>query len=215
MTVDPAFGLLIAVPIMIAALGAAIVASSSRRAAPVIAVCGMLAFVVGCGSHKDDAGGSASSNPTPSSIASLPTETPHLGKLTQSEITAARIAKPSGMVSIDVLDMRADGTHHDAITVAPREKLHVIGWAYLEPRMAQCEAVGLLVDGKTVYPGLYGYARPDVASFYKDPARTNVGYSIEVAAARLGAGAHKATVVCVASPGLATRYANPVQITVR
>ena len=215
MTVDPAFGLLICVPIALAALGAAIVARPRWRAVAAIAVCGVLAFVAGCGGPKQ----TTSTVSTPASPEVAPPPRPpaaaRVSKFTRSEFEAARDAKTSGMVSVDVLDVRADGAHHDALTIASGENLHVIGWAFFEPRNVRCEAVGLLVDGKTIYPGLYGYARSDVAAFYKDASRTDVGYSIVVPAARLGTGAHSATVVCAPSRGAATRYASALQITVR
>ena len=134
---------------------------------------------------------------------------------TAADTRAAQRAKASGMVSVDVLDTNAAGAHQTSLTVAPRDTVHVVGWAYHESLNAPCANVGLLVDGKRAYPAAYGYARPDVAAFYKDRARTNVGYSIAVPAATIGNGTHSATVVCLAPNGPATSSSGTLQIIVR
>ena len=53
MTLDPAFGLLLSMPLLIAALAAVAVARPTRRAAAVMSACGVLAFVAGCGNQKE------------------------------------------------------------------------------------------------------------------------------------------------------------------
>jgi hypothetical protein len=220
-TLDPAFGLLLFVPIAIVAVAAVVVARPSRRAIAAISVCGVLGFIVGCGGPKDRSADTSQAAATPSAVSAAsaapaaPVAAARMSTFTAADLSAAKQAKASGLVAVDVLDVRANGAHHEALTLAPNQTLNVIGWAYDEPRNAPCVAVGLMVDGKRIYPALYGYARPDVAAFYKDPMRTNVGYSLALPAAKLSRGDHVATVVCVAPASAATRYSGQLQIAVR
>lgn len=227
MTLDPAFGLLVCGPILIAALAAVLAARPSRIAAAVIAVCGVLAFVAGCGGPVDRGDGVTGLAARPASSAPPVRETPPAREtpppqpsarsraFTPAELAAARHAKAGGIVSVDVLDTRPGGTRHDALTIAPNDTLHVVGWAFAETVNAPCDVVGLVIDGKQVVPAQYGYARSDVAAFYKDPSRTNVGYSVEVPAARLGRGEHPVTVVCIARGAVATGVSGRLRVTVR
>jgi hypothetical protein len=220
MTIDPAFGLLLSIPIALAALAAAVIARPQRRAAALIAGCGILAFVAGCGAPKgntDTAQTAAqpAASAAPAAPAAKPDASARMSAFTPAETTAARQTKSSGAVNVDVLDVRPDGVHQTELTVPSTDTVHVVGWAYDEQRKARCDEVGLLVDGKQLLPALYGYARPDVASFYKDPSRTKVGYSVQVRASVLGGGRHEATVVCVAAPASATRFGGSLHITVR
>jgi hypothetical protein len=138
-----------------------------------------------------------------------------IAAFTISELDAARHASTEGAVAVDVLDLQSHGARNpDGVTLAAGDTLYVLGWAFIAPSNAACDAIGLLVEGN-IYPGAYGFARPDVAASFKDPARTNVGYSIAVPAALLGAGSHAANVICVGPQGAARRTAQALAVAVR
>ena len=129
---------------------------------------------------------------------------------------AAFAAAASGGIAIDAAG--TDSTVHTysaSPVIAKTQSLSVIGWAFPPSANGGCSAIGLAVDKKHVYPGTYGYGRPDVASQYKNDELTNVGYSIAVPATALGAGTHTAYVVCYDSPQSASRSFNPLTIRVR
>jgi len=90
-----------------------------------------------------------------------------------------------------------------------------MGWAFPAEGTGGCSAIGLAVDGKRVFPGTYGFRRADVAVFYKDRSRIDVGYSIVVPATDLGRGTHHGYVVCLDSAQGASRSHDPLTITVR
>ncbi len=186
MTLDPAFGLLLSVPLLIAALAAVAVARPTRRAAAVMSACGVLAFVAGCGNQKEGAR-TAPPAAEQSSSAAVATAAPAQA-LPQRAFTAAdtprRGARKRAGWCRSTCSTRTRPARIRPLTVAPRDTVHVIGWAYHEAHNTPCADVGLLVDGKRAFPALYGYARPDVAAFYKDRARTNSGIRSTVPAAR-------------------------------
>ena len=198
MTIDPAFALLISTPIVLLAIAAAIAARPSRRTAPIMAGCAVLALVVGCGKPSEQSQTTAAApaggaTPQPAALAAAIRVVP----LSSTQLEAAHHVKVGGTVAVDVLDVRPDGTHQEAVTIGAADTLHVIGWAYDDSKAMPCDAIALVVDKNHIFSGSYGYARTDVAAFYKDPARTNVGYGIAVPAGKLGAGSHAAQVVCV------------------
>lgn len=213
MTIDPAFGLVIALPLALLAIAAAVAARPGRRRAAVMSGCAALAFVVGCGKTQNTS--EAPSTQPSAAIAPAPKAAVVHSTFSAAAAGAARNAKP-GKISVDVLDSRADGAQHaNGLTLSSGQTLHAIGWAYLSDRHERCSAVGLIVDGSHIYPGEYGYTRSDVATFYHDPAMTDVGYEIVVPAARLHRGAHRADVVCVGPDGDAIKNFGDLRIDVR
>ena len=208
MTLDPAFGLLLAMPIALLAIAAAFLVRPSRKVAPVIVACGVLGFVAGCSGPAK-----TSDTQTTTTMAVTPLPAP---PLSEAQRGAAQRAKPGGGVSVDVFDARPDGAANvGGVTVAASATLNVLGWAFDESKHATCGAVGLVVDGKNVFPASYGSARTDVAAFYKDPARTNVGYIIKVPARDLGAGAHATRVACIGADGASGTSGVVRNVTVR
>ena len=221
MSLDPAFGLLVAIPLMILAVAAAIVIRPGRRAIALMAGCAAVAFALGCNKPAERSSETSTTTTANGTAAQPPAAAPPAAArpavaFSAAQNSAAVSAKSGGGVSIDVLDARTDGARNpDGVTVGAGDTLHVLGWAYDERKKAPCEVLGLLVDGKRVFAGSYGYPRADVAAFYKDPARTNVGYSIAVPAAQLGNGAHTASVVCVGPGNDAVGNGHAVAVTVR
>jgi hypothetical protein len=208
---DPAFGIAIALPLAILAVAAAFRASAGRVGAIAMAILSVAAFAVGCGHPSEGTTSTAGGTPPPVAVSA----NPHMTVFSAARAAAARHATNEGDVSIDVYDARQNGSQNlGGASVGKRQTLYVIGWAYVRGRNAPCDAIGLLVDGTNVFPGRYGFARPDVASYYKEPARSNTGYVIEVPANRLRPGEHKANVVCVAGTDVARTNGPALKLTV-
>jgi hypothetical protein len=164
----------------------------------VLALCAALALGAGC-AKRQGAGQSASPPPQAAGPKATPIPVP---ALTAAQTAAAK--RPGGRsgVSIDVFDVRPDGSPNPGgITVGTEDTVHVLGWAYAESAHAPCSAVALVVDGNRVVASSYGYARSDVAAFYKDPGHANVGYTGQIPAASLGSGTHAVEVVCIGVNG--------------
>ena len=214
MTIDPAFALLISIPIILLAIAAAIAARPSRGTAAIMAGCAVLALIVGCGKPAEQAQTTAAAPPGGAASPSV-ARAIRVAPFSAAQLVAAYHAKGGGGVAVDVLDVRPDGAHNaDGVTIGAADTLYVIGWAYDDSKRAPCDAIGLVVDEKRVFSGSYGYARTDVAAFYKDPARTNVGYGITVPARKFGTGSHTVQVACVAKSDARTTP-SALKITIR
>ncbi len=122
-------------------------------------------------------------------------------------------AAGSNTITMDGIDSQP-GTK---TTVALRmtQSLSIVGWAFPPSAKGGCEAVGLVLDKKLIFPGVSGNARPDVAAAYENSAVTNVSYLIQVPASHIGAGTHRGYVVCVDAAQEATRSFTPLIISVR
>jgi hypothetical protein len=230
-TADPAFGALIAVPLVLLALGCAYAVRVRGRG--LIAVLAGLAvgLAAGCGASvlsgparpqpsaapAADAGpGEAAASPAsaaPAAAGAAPGQAAALQPRDRQAALAA--ARDSGTISIDVVDDRSDGRRAEpALTLAADATLHVIGWAFVEGKNAPCRAVALVVDGRAAFPARYGYARADVATHFGTQAVLYAGYAAAVPAAKLGRGPHAARIVCIGEEQAAAA-AKRLSITVR
>ncbi len=181
----------------------------ARRGASHLAsfsLCLSLGIAAGCG-------GPAEEQTAPSAAK------PHLTTIASSALAAVFAARPSGNVAMDSIgtstgEAGAKGLA-TTLTLDRSQSLYVLGWAFPPAEKGGCSAIGLAIDGKLVFPGTYGYRRPDVAVFYKDRSRTDVGYGIAVPASSLGRGSHRGFVVCMDSAQSASRSFHPLTIRVR
>jgi hypothetical protein len=186
--------------------------SAGRRALrrlSVFALCLSLGIAAGCGRPQQQ------QTSAPNAAPGGGTE-PHVTAIASAALPAIVAAKPSGGVNMEGISTRSGG-RESATTVAmrPADSLYLMGWAFPADGTGGCSAIGLAVDGKRVFPGTYGFRRADVAAFYKDRSRVDVGYSIVVPAADLGRGTHHAYVVCMDSAQGASRSHDPLTVTVR
>jgi hypothetical protein len=207
MTSDPAFGLLLCAPIFVVALAALIVARPNLPFALAIAVCAVAACGVGWRTSGAEAARSAAnvsaeleSTAASAAAAAAPAAapTPLTAAFTSAQLALALHPTRGGDVAVDAFDTVPNGARRVAgLFLNSGQTLHVTGWAYVTSNDRPCRAVGLMIDGKALVPGRYGYPRPDVAAAYRAPSRQDVGYSIDAAAHDLRAGTHVGRVVCI------------------
>ena len=91
-------------------------------------------------------------------------------------------------------------------TVSTADSLLVAGWVYDPQTGTSLKSVTIYVDGLaqgTVTPGI---PRPDVVSYYGNPAYLYTGYEASYSVAGLSAGAHTATAIAVDAAGLSTTF---------
>jgi hypothetical protein len=199
MTVDPAFGALVAVPIILLAAACAFSAPFDRRRFGIVVGGCALGFVVGCGhSGGDTAGTSAPSSPAAvASAAAAPTPAPLTGAQTKKALSATR---NQGTIAVDVLDDHRGGMRSDTtISIPSSGAAYVVGWAYDESTKEPCSAVAVVVDARLAFPTQYAIPRPDVAAHFNNANVANVGYAAILTGAALGTGTHQAHVTCIAA----------------
>jgi hypothetical protein len=99
-------------------------------------------------------------------------------------------------------------------TVVQSDPLVVGGWAADPYDGAPLASVKLYVDGNlaAASPSVT-VTRPDVVSYFNNPAYANSGYNFSVSAASLSLGSHVATVVAIDSNGRSTTF-GPASFTV-
>jgi hypothetical protein len=132
-------------------------------------------------------------------------ESKTLGPLT---VTVAAISPPFGGLDSAV------GSFSTTNTLYPGDLLQVTGWVADQTDGAPLGNVKVYVDGVSIGTPTLGLARPDVATYLKNPAYTNSGYRMLYAARSLTAGTHAVTVVAVDSGGESTTL-GPLTITVK
>jgi hypothetical protein len=200
-------GLIISVPITIAAIITLAIARPPLRWNVGFVVVGAVAFALGFRQTDEDTEQSANNiaaematNASALAVAG-PMTAPTPGPATPFTLTERASAKAidlGGDVAVDAFDVRADGARIiSGLKIPADQTLHVSGWAYVASMSAPCDAVGLLVDGKQIIAGRYGFPRPDVSATYSSKARLDVGYVIDVPGSVLGSGNHVARVICV------------------
>ena len=98
-------------------------------------------------------------------------------------------------------------------TVQSTDNLYVSGWIADPTDGSPMSNVHVLVDGVSVGTPTLGISRPDVASYYNNPAYTNSGFTFTYAASQLSPGSHAITVVGTNSHGVSTTF-GPLTISV-
>jgi hypothetical protein len=210
MTVDPAFGALVAAPIILLAVACAFSVPFDRRRLGIVTAGCALGFVVGCGhSGNDTSGTSAPSSPGVVATAAgppAPTPQPLTGAETKKALSATR---NEGTIAVDVLDDHGTGMRNDVTLSIPRSgTAYVLGWAFDEGSGTPCSAVAVVVDGRRAFPTQYAIPRPDVAAHFNKPNVANVGYAATLTGAALGSGTHDAHVTCLAAKATARGVKN-------
>jgi hypothetical protein len=91
-------------------------------------------------------------------------------------------------------------TNRPAVELRRGAKLEVAGWAADAPAGAPCKAVYVTIRG--AHLGIpYGFARGDVAAYFKNDAFTSTGFSGTVATKTLPAGKSAVTINCLSADG--------------
>jgi|GEM_PF-6266683 hypothetical protein len=219
MTIDPAFGAVVAAPIVLLAIACAWALRFDRRWIAIAVAGCTLGFVAGCARSAG-----TESSPAPAATAAVtpalgpaatpqPTPTPLSAQMTKAALAAKR---ESGTIAIDVLDDHQPGMRgsDDPLSISSTGTAFVIGWAFNEGKNAPCSAVAVVVDDRLAFPARYSYARPDVAAHFNNTGVTNVGYGAMLPASALGSGRHQARIVCLGA-GSPLRSHKIVSITVQ
>jgi hypothetical protein len=207
---DPAFAFAVWAPLMLL-MSAALVASGRARAASwAYAVTFAVTLAI---SYRTAAGGESVALLLPAATVDVPASA--IG-LAASDAVRARSALASSLIAIDLAGRApAGGKQLTGLELGSRDALSVTGWAVDEDTGTPCEAVGIVVDGRRIVRASYGAARLDVAQYFHDPARTNVGYTAQVPASWLGTGRHVAIVVCEGDGGRFRRSPSEIRFAVR
>jgi hypothetical protein len=98
-------------------------------------------------------------------------------------------------------------------TVNSNDSIYINGWAADPTDGAPVTAVTIYIDGVSVGSPTMGISRPDVASYYNNPAYKNSGFTLYYPAASLSGGAHTLTAVETNGGGVKTTL-GPLSITV-
>ena len=97
--------------------------------------------------------------------------------------------------------------------IAAADSLFVGGWVADPTDGSPLINVQVLVDGVSVGVPTLGIARPDVASYFNNPAYANSGFTFYLPASSMAAGSHIVTVVAVNAHGVGTTL-GPITINV-
>ena len=161
--------------------------------------------------------GTGCAKPSSDGASNAAAASPGPAVLTEAQRAEALAATaPSGDVQLETLDDRPGSTRKQyALEVAAGGTVYVSGWAWSEPTKKPCAAVALVGRG-TAYPARYGYARPDVATYFHADALTRSGYLATLRASALGTGTHRLAVVCVVDErATSTRSTFTIDVSVR
>jgi hypothetical protein len=119
-----------------------------------------------------------------------------------SEGMSAGLAKLKGLpgVSLDRIGAAPDPLNRQPAVTPGGQPTAFEGFAFDPVAKAPARGVDVVVDGKA-YGSAYGGARPDVASYFKQPGLGAVGFSLALPAGALAAGPHSVRLRVVASDG--------------
>ena len=110
------------------------------------------------------------------------------------------------------LEQAADATTGSS-TVPTSDSIFVSGWIADPTDGSPLTNVKVYVDGTLTGTPTLNISRPDVASYYNNPAYANSGFNFTYAVRSLTAGSHAVTVVGINSHSVSTTL-NPINITV-
>lgn len=102
-------------------------------------------------------------------------------------------------------DQAVDSRTNSA-TIQQSDSLMVSGWVADPTDGAPISNLKVYIDGNSIGTPTLRFARPDVASYYKNPAYTNSGYQIFYSAATLSIGKHAVTVIATDIGGRSTTF---------
>jgi hypothetical protein len=217
---DPALSLVVSTPLLLLMLSGIVASSPTQGASWTLAATFTVAMIVSCG-PIEGAGNVALPVPASNVSVALPIPaptvmvSPRVSELSTSDVKGAVSAPASGLVAIDISD-RAPGVSRKVtgLELGLHDTWTVAGWALDQDADTPCEAVGVVIDGRRSDSVSYGFARVDVARYFHDSARTNVGYSVQVPAAWLGAGHHVAVIICKNKAGKLRRSSDKIEVDV-
>jgi hypothetical protein len=103
-------------------------------------------------------------------------------------------------ISLDRIGAAPDPLNRRPAVTPAGEPTAFVGFAFDPVAKAPARGVDVVVDGR-VYGSAYGGARLDVASYFKQPGLTAVGYAMTLPAGALAAGQHSVLLRVVAADG--------------
>jgi hypothetical protein len=107
----------------------------------------------------------------------------------------------------------ADDSSTGSTTVSSSDSIYINGWAADPTDGSPVTSVLIYIDGVSVGAPTLGISRPDVASYYNNPAYANSGFTLNYPASGLSAGTHSITAVATNGGGVKTTL-GPLTITV-
>jgi hypothetical protein len=119
-----------------------------------------------------------------------------------SEGMSAGLAKLKGLpgVSLDRIGAAPDPLNRQPAVTPAGQPTAFEGFAFDPAAKAPARGVDVVVDGKA-YGSAYGAARPDVASYFKQPGLSAVGFAFALPAGALKPGDHLVLLRVVAADG--------------
>ena len=119
-----------------------------------------------------------------------------------TEGMSAGLAKLRGLpgISLDQIGAAADPLNRKPAVTPGAQPTVFAGFAFDPLARAPAKGVDVVVDGR-VYGSAYGASRIDVASYFKAPGLTAVGYTMTLPANALPQGEHRVLLRVVAADG--------------
>lgn len=114
---------------------------------------------------------------------------------------------------VDSIGPALDPVKNQPVKVSGTIPLAVTGFAVDDGSKTVARGVEVVIDGKP-YAATYGSARPDVATFFKNPALTQSGFKYQIPAGTLPAGQHNLRLRILASDGKSYYDGQAVSFTV-
>jgi hypothetical protein len=181
---------------------------TSLGTAPVTSNCTGTASAVSCtGSATLSLSGAGLTAGNDSVIAYFEGDGANDGPSTSSAQTLKVYASPLGNLET------ADDSSTGSTTVSSSDSIYINGWAADPTDGSPVTSVLIYIDGVSVGAPTLGISRPDVASYYNNPAYANSGFTLNYPASGLSAGTHSITAVATNGGGVKTTL-GPLTITV-
>jgi len=142
-------------------------------------------------------------------------------QVTVVAINSGGVSQTFGPLTITVVNMPGPVGHLDMAvdsgtsqtTIKETGTLWISGWVADPTDGSPLNNVTVHIDGISIGTPTLGGARPDVATFYNNPAYGKSGYTMTFPAATLSAGSHTITVTAINSSGVSANF-GPSTITV-
>ena len=195
-------------PLYVAAIAAAVVALAfARRLDPRAALALSCFALAGAGLSAGLAlrGASGDVSGTPFALQSI-TSIPRSAAGLPERLGPATAMDPE--LGIDVFTLHGvPGAPQPVALHGPDAQLEILGWAFDKAEHARCEAIAIVVEGRT-FPAVYGFERTDVAALLGADHR-DIGFRALIPAKSLPRGRHEAGVRCMGTAGRSYSNSTP------
>lgn len=134
---------------------------------------------------------------------------------TQAPLSAGLPKRPElAGFSLDTIGAAADPLNKQPAVISAAEPVVLQGFGFDPVARLPAKGVDVVIDGKA-YGTAYGAPRADVATYFKAPAMTAVGFKTTLPAGLIGVGDHQAVVRVIAANGKAYFDGPPIAFTVQ